>query len=78
MIDLKPCPFCGNEAELKTVIRTNCFPTYQNAYVRCKSCKASTCSFEDKNLNGQHIFKAIEAWNRRCNHDRTGSKTDPA
>lgn len=66
MTELKSCPFCGGDAELKTTINTKNFPTYQKAYVECKDCKAATDLFTDKNCNGQHIFKAIEAWNRRC------------
>ena len=64
-IKLKPFPFCGGEAEFKTFIRSNCFPVYQSAYVICKDCRSSSDEFKDTEKNGQHIYKAIEAWNRR-------------
>lgn len=52
MSDLKPCPFCGGEAEL------TCFEAPE-FWVWCPNCKASTDA---------HTCKggAIEAWNTRA------------
>lgn len=56
--ELKPCPFCGREAELIT--RKQCLA---DAYsVRCtnKGCRGHT----QRLVRVKH--KAIEAWNRRA------------
>lgn len=50
LIKLKPCPFCGGEAEIKEL--TGRFA------VECKNKCAATRIFKDKN-------KPIEAWNGR-------------
>ena len=56
MMDLKPCPFRGGEAELAIVS----FPAGDRYRVHCKDCGASTWPriIESKN--------AIKAWNRRA------------
>ena len=54
MSELKPCPFCGGEAEEKE--HRNCWEHY--FYVKCKNCCVMTpFKFGEE--------KAIEAWNRR-------------
>lgn len=47
--EIKPCPFCGGEAEL-----------YRGGikYVLCKECLATSCDFKTE-------AEAIEAWNAR-------------
>lgn len=60
MVDLKPCPFCGGEAELYKHPRAVCFG------VICTKCKTSTGMFYstfDKSAED----KAVELWNRRAN-----------
>lgn len=58
MTELKPCPFCGGEAEL-----------YSGGikYVLCKECLATSNDFKTE-------AEAIKAWNTRhertCNVDR--------
>lgn len=66
-IELKPCPFCGGEAIIRTQIIqiSDGVPAYQNARVECKKCRATSSTFIDKDNNGMHIFSVIEAWNRR-------------
>lgn len=49
-IKLKPCPFCGGEAEL--------IGEYSNIFVFCSECRCST-----EILNTER--KAIQAWNTR-------------
>ena len=50
--DLKPCPFCGGEAQLKEDKRLNMW------YVTCPSCKVETDV--DKTQE-----KPIAVWNKR-------------
>lgn len=55
MIELKPCPFCGSEAE-----PVKAHTSYKTPYVIvCKACGASVGNFAETKE------KAIEAWNRR-------------
>ena len=59
MNKLKPCPFCGGNAN-----------TYHNPftvaehYVSCNNCNAKTDVYFKKK-------QAIEAWNRRANDEQT-------
>lgn len=66
MIDkLKPCPFCGGDAEekyvrRKTKYRLFTFPDITHfVYIKCKVCGANTSIKETRE-------NAIEAWNRRA------------
>lgn len=56
MNELKPCPFCGGEAELVEVKWEEWF------WVYCKRCSAETDAFASKE-------KAIGAWNRRIDNE---------
>ena len=52
--ELKPCPFCGGEAELK------CLPVIKGAtwFAACSGCSASSSSSNTEE-------EATEKWNRR-------------
>lgn len=62
MANLKPCPFCGGEAELESRFFPYSYPTQDWYYVYCKSCNVQVDEYESKE-------KAIEAWNKRANDD---------
>ena len=70
--DLKPCPFCGGEAELFTA-RTENYGYWPCAVaVRCTVCRTRTQSFSDENhVIGPEKIKitaekyASAMWNRR-------------
>ena len=64
MNELKPCPFCGGEAHIRTGVTTS-IPRVSKAIVVCKNCNSSSDWFYDHGLNGEFIMQAIEAWNRR-------------
>ena len=65
-IKLKPCPFCGGEADFGTN------PVgYRTIWVRCKKCKISTASFES-NLYSCAAEKAAEVWNNRNENSTQG------
>ncbi len=49
--ELKHCPFCGGEAEVRPYTQTSIF-------VQCKECMAATTAFESE-------AQAITAWNKR-------------
>ena len=67
MAKLKPCPFCGGEAEEKYIRRKTMFAKYKfpynthYVYIRCKQC-AGTSSVKWTRE------EAIEAWNRRADN----------
>ena len=65
---LKPCPFCGEEAEFyRTPIKSNggwC----DSVVVRCKACEARTNRVlynAKKHPNDEEYEEAAEAWNTR-------------
>ena len=53
MSELKPCPFCGGEAELMVG------KYYGTKWVECKTCHAESDAFDTR-------AEAIDAWNRRA------------
>ena len=68
MYELKNCPFCGGDAEKRYLKRKKLFVSMRFPYnthyvcVRCKVCGATSrlhVAIED----------AIEAWNRRIDHE---------
>lgn len=60
MAELKPCPFCGGEAEL---VDYGLNARYKG--VTCGECGARTRFFSPEiGIGGE--FAAIEAWNRRA------------
>ena len=52
LTELKPCPFCGGEAEFRDGSSTT-------PYIRCKECGGRTMSSYDS-------AKLIAVWNRRA------------
>lgn len=55
MNELKPCPFCGNEARVEII---DIAPS-RSYFIRCtQKCCEQTNAYKDK-------LSAIEAWNRR-------------
>lgn len=62
-VKLKPCPFCGGEAELNN--------TFSVASVRCTFCGAATRLIVRYPIGEQnHIEKAVNGWNRRWSGDK--------
>ena len=62
MTELKPCPFCGGEAEMCEDSIT-AFGKYRKLYVVvCKNLCVKTRQWYSEE-------QAIEAWNRRANND---------
>ena len=60
MADLKPCPFCGGEAELRHYEDfTKDFSSVYKFYVECNECEAQTKPIAN-------VENAVSAWNTRC------------
>ena len=78
MTELKPCPFCGGEAELvkdrRQELGNNCY--VKVVHVACRICGAQTrnlpsyyaCTEDGNRIIGHTPQDAIDAWNRRY-HD---------
>lgn len=60
MDDLKRCPFCGGEAEIKR------YPEWSWAQYQ-PMCTICLATFDEAFYTAE---KAIEAWNRRANHGK--------
>lgn len=63
---LKPCPFCGGEAGIKTATTSHA----STAIVYCKECNAKSAEFHDSKRDGTFLFNAIDAWNRRAGEEK--------
>ena len=75
MPELKPCPFCGSEAEVRIIyneLETTDVPRF--SYVRCVRCFSQTAEYSFKNSDRTGIDPreaSIKAWNRRIETPRT-------
>ena len=59
---LKPCPFCGGEAQVNERYRSGT-PNRKMYWVSCKACGISQ---QNTNVSGyRYQNKAIDRWNRR-------------
>jgi len=66
---LKPCPFCGGEADfISKPVATIKLETYMTYRVRCRECYAQSPYRSNAYLHGFHrtLDEAAEAWNRRA------------
>lgn len=68
MTELKPCPFCGGEAEMAT---EHYYDDKKISYVVCKRCDARGGFFLVSPKYASEA-KAIEAWNRRKDSEADG------
>ena len=60
--ELKPCPFCGEKAEIETWTTSTTHIKYKNYRVGCYKCGIHT----DWMALNEGKASAIEAWNRRA------------
>ena len=65
---LKPCPFCGGEARVRTTT-TQDTPSSPMAFVCCKKCQSTATAFVDYKNDGSFLFDAIDARNRRAGEE---------
>ena len=66
IMDLKPCPFCGGQAEFDCVAAGR--PCRLFAIVQCRTCGNGTKIFQTEDRYGNKMcgeFYAAESWNRR-------------
>lgn len=68
MSELKPCPFCGGNAEFVNTIAQDYCRDGRNIVctVRCVQCNVQTGGFESKDHTFAYKDAAARAWNRRC------------
>lgn len=67
MTELKPCPFCGEEAVFRSATAFN--GKYPSFYIKCSSCDMQTLSYVDTGCDLKALEQAIEVWNRRANDE---------
>lgn len=69
MEKLKPCPFCGAEAEIQEEHQwiSGCSNGVNRKYIVCTKCRNRTMSFDWDERKDM-----IEAWNRRKSDDEVG------
>ena len=70
MSDLKPCPFCGGEAEF--VFTPKHFTPYHEAGIWCKNrkCLIHVWHRFDNSISDDEIKEMLtELWNRRANNE---------
>lgn len=67
MMELKPCPFCGGEAVMKSYLTNGGVFTRDNehVYITCKSCGARSKEWR-MSIRYSALEKAEEEWNRRA------------
>lgn len=65
---LKPCPFCGYEAELSS----GKFDGKETSFVMCKKC-GSQGEFFFVSPKYASAVRAIEAWNRRTADEQSNN-----
>lgn len=68
MSKLKPCPFCGGEAEIYVEYDGDGALKY-HAY--CENCAAGSRKIMVHPSSRDHIGEVVEAWNRRAEPERT-------
>ena len=61
-IKLKPCPFCGGEAEFALGEEYRQEHEQSNDWVKCRSCGVETSYFDSRK-------ESAEAWNRRADNE---------
>lgn len=64
--ELKPCPFCGGEAELVTGAHRDGGYIENCAFVRCKGCGVRSYEFHECVTPDEVQGYASETWNRRA------------
>lgn len=64
MEKLKPCPFCGGKAKVRSV---NIFRA--EIEVMCEKCRNRTLTYKGVDYYDTE-YLAIQAWNRRANDDK--------
>jgi Lar family restriction alleviation protein len=72
-IKLKPCPFCGGNAELHENVVYADYAQQGHFYVSCNNCGARTAEiilrpyfYGDNPMIEGHRKKVCDLWNRRC------------
>ena len=72
MYKLKPCPFCGGEAELVNAIGNDYYRSDQHIVcnARCKDCGVETTGSVAEDHTFAYVEQAIEKWNRRAHENQ--------
>ena len=72
MTELKPCPFCGGEARLKTDFRWPRYGKFAGQRVQAFEVVCDNADCIIYNADNKYFLnenRAIKAWNRRVDND---------
>lgn len=64
--ELRPCPFCGNDA----IVFSN-----ETIFVMCTGCGAQTLPLGKKDFKA-NVNKSIQLWNRREEYESKSNRND--
>lgn len=68
-VELKPCPFCGGEAEV--ILTGNSIAGYRRVEVRCDTCGMGRTYRIVKGTSSDTIrCQVAKKWNRRADDDK--------
>lgn len=68
---LKHCPFCGNAAKIRKIVRSDSMCSFDDWHIYCTSCRAEM-NIPADNYYGREYFtkeQAVTIWNERVNKE---------
>ena len=67
--ELKPCPFCGGKAEMRDARKFLVVSKFSYIFPYSVRCSNEKCDVKPYTEYSSTEQEAIDAWNRRADHD---------